>query len=214
MLRRQIAFVAVTVALLGCTQEKTSPTSFEIRTPLFAVGANSDINLGTHLTGDEEVFTPPTVGGSTPVDSRAQGQAIFRVNEDGTRVDFRLIASNINNVIMAHIHCGRAGTNGPIRMWLYPVPPPPAVLGPFGTPVAAGGGRQSGVLSSGSFNPTGVTCPAANVGGAFDMPLLQAIRAGLTYANVHTNDGAGTNNTGPGDFQSGEIRGQIDHSNH
>jgi hypothetical protein len=31
----------------------------------------------------------------------------------------------------------------------------------------------------------------------------------LIYANVHTDDGQGEDNTGPGDFPSGEIRGQL-----
>ena len=35
------------------------------------------------------------------------------------------------------------------------------------------------------------------------------IEAGRTYVNVHTNDGAGDPNTGPGDFPGGEVRGQI-----
>jgi hypothetical protein len=216
MLRRQIAFVAVAAALIGCTEEKSSPTSFEIRTPLFAVGANSGINLGTHLTGDEE-FLVVAPGAPHPSDSKAQGQAIFRVNDDGTRVDFRLIATNINNVFMAHIHCGRPNSNGPIRMWLYPVPPPPAVLGQTGTALPPGGGRHSGVLSASSFNPTGLVCPAIVVNGVTihsAEPLLDAIRAGRTYVNVHTNDGVGSANTGPGDFPGGEIRGQIDHDNH
>ncbi len=216
MLRRQIAFVAVTAALIACTEEKTSPTSFEIRTPLFAVGANSDINLGTHLTGDEE-FLAVAPDAPHPRDSTAQGQAIFRVNDDGTRVDCRLIATNINNVFQAHIHCGLPNSNGPIRMWLFPVPPPPAVLGQNGTALPPGGGRQSGVLSASSFNPTGIVCPAISANGLVihpAEPLLDAIRAGRTYVNVHTNDGVGSGNTGPGDFPGGEIRGQIDHENH
>jgi hypothetical protein len=46
------------------------------------------------------------------------------------------------------------------------------------------------------------------------MPVLDAMRAGLTYVNVHTKSHdlpANTNNTGPGDFPGGEIRGQLDH---
>jgi hypothetical protein len=66
-------------------------------------------NPGTTLRGEEEVFTPAIPGDPTPADSRAQGQAIFRVSADGATVDFRLIAANIDNVIMAHIHCGRFG---------------------------------------------------------------------------------------------------------
>jgi hypothetical protein len=204
MLRRQIAFGAITVLLVGCTGDQPAPTGFEVRAPLFAIGGggggNGDFNLGTHLTGDEEVFTPVPPDAPTPADSRAQGQAIFRVSADGSTVDFRLIASNIDNVFMAHIHCGPSGTNGPVRMWLYPV------IGPVGAPGPSGSGPQNGVLASGTFNPTGVTCPDGTA-------LLDAIRAGLTYVNVHTNDGVGAPNTGPGDFPGGEIRGQLDDEN-
>lgn len=88
-------------------------------------------------------------------------------------------------------------------MWLYPVIGPSGAQGPNGT------GRHNGVLATGTFSPTGVICPASAVGT--DMPLLDAMRAGLTYVNVHTNNGVGTTNTGPGDFPGGEIRGQLDH---
>ena len=211
MLRRGIALGAITALLIGCTADKPAPTGFEVSAPLFAVGGNSggngDVNLGTHMTGAEEVCLPPSCTVSTPADSRAQGQAVFRVNGDGTAVDFRLIASNIDNVFMSHIHCGRPGQNGPIRMWLYPGTP-----GPTGTPGPSGSGPQNGVLASGTFDPRGVICPASAVGQ--NMPLLDAIRAGLTYVNVHTNDGVAPANTGPGDFPGGEIRGQLDDHNH
>jgi len=39
--------------------------------------------------------------------------------------------------------------------------------------------------------------------------LIDQIEAGNAYANVHTNDGVGATNTGPGDFPGGEIRGQV-----
>ena len=191
MLRRQIAFGAITVVIVGCTADKPVPTGFEVRAPLFVVGGNADFNLGTHLTGDEEV---------PPVDTRAQGQAVFRVSADGSSVDFRLIASNIDNVTQAHIHCGASGTNGPIRMWLYPV------IGPTGAAGPNASGPQNGVLASGTFNPTGVICPDGRA-------LLAAMRAGLTYVNVHTNDGVAPPNTGPGDFPGGEIRGQLGDKN-
>ena len=202
MLKRLAALGAV-VVFAACTADKPAPTAaFEVRAPLFVVGGNADFNLGTHMTGDEEVCPACTV--STPADSRAQGEAIFRVSADGSTVDFRLIASNIDNVFMSHIHCGRPGENGPIRIWLYPGTP-----GPTGTPGPAGSGAQNGVLASGTFSPTGVVCPASAVGQ--DMPILTAMRNGLTYVNVHTNDGVGAVNTGPGDFPGGEIRGQLDH---
>ncbi|MFL5584726.1 MAG: CHRD domain-containing protein [Gemmatimonadaceae bacterium] len=207
MLRGKIGLGAIAALLVGCTSDKPVPTAFEVRAPLFVRGGNTDINLGTHLAGANEIFTPATSGGPAPADSRAQGEAIFRVNDDGT-VDFRLIASNIHNVIMSHIHCGNANVNGPIRMWLFPV------IGPSGAALPVGLEDQNGVLASGTFTLGTVTCPATSVGrpqGAQDMPLLEAIRAGLTYVNVHTNDGVAPTNTGPGDFPGGEIRGQLTH---
>jgi CHRD domain-containing protein len=195
MMRRTVLLCAIAVLGVGCASDQPAPTAVELRVPLFVAGGNGDFNLGTHLTGDEEV---------PPRDTRAQGEAIFRVSDDESSVDFRLIASNIDNVIMAHIHCGRFGENGPIIMWLYPG------TGLTGTPVASGGGPQNGVLASGTFAvPPGAMCLAANVGR--NMSLLEAMRAGLTYVNVHTNDGVAPINTGPGDFPGGEIRGQIDH---
>ncbi len=201
MMRRSVGACAVGALLAACAGDRGAATGSEFTAPLFAVGGNTDINMGTHMRGDEEVLVVPE-GAPHPADSPAQGQATFRVNDDGT-VDFKLIASNIDNVIMAHIHCGRAGQNGPIRMWLAPV------IGPAGAPLPPGGGAQDGVLASGTFNPTGIICPAANVGS--NMPLLDAMRAGLAYVNVHTNDGVAPTNTGPGDFPGGEVRGQIDH---
>jgi hypothetical protein len=202
MLRKRIGVVAAAVLLAGCTADKPEPTGFEVRAPLFAMGGNAAFNLGTHLTGDEEVFTPTPPSTATPADSRAQGQAIFRVNADGSAVDFRLIASNIDNAFMAHIHCGAAGSNGPVRMWLHPVIGTTAPVG--GAPLILG--PQNGVLASGTFDPRGVTCPDGTA-------LLTAIRNGGTYVNVHTNDGAGAANTGPGDFPGGEIRGQLGDDN-
>lgn len=199
MMLKRIVLMGCLAAVASCTSDQPTPTGFEATAPLFVMGGNSAINLETHLTGDEEVLIVAS-GAPHPSDSRAQGQAIFRVN--GNTVDFRLIATNIENVVQAHIHCGRPGENGPIRIWLFPQ------IGTSGSALPAiERGRQNGVLNAGTFDASGVSCPAANVGTA--MPLLDAIRAGLTYVNVHTNNG-GTPNTGPGDFPGGEIRGQID----
>jgi hypothetical protein len=189
MYTRCVAAAAAAVLVGGCGADRPAPSELEMSAPVFVVGERS--NLGTHMTGAEEVFVPAVPGGPTPAESQAQGQALFRVQSDGS-VSFRLIAANIENVIMAHIHCGRFGENGPIRMWLYPV------IGPTGAPAPSGGGPQNGVLATGSFSPDGLVCPAANVG--VDTPLLDAMRAGLTYVNVHTNDGVGRSGHRPGRF--------------
>jgi CHRD domain len=201
--RVRTCVVALAVsASLGCAPEQSGPTDI-ITLPLFAKGGNGDMNINTHLGGEEEVLVVPE-GAAHPSDSRAQGQAIFRVNSDGT-VDVRLIASNIDNVVQSHIHCGRFGENGPIRIWLFPT------VGTSGSALTGPTGSQNGILAEGTFDPTGLVCPAANVGTT--MPVLDAMRSGLAYVNVHTNDGVAPTNTGPGDFPGGEIRGQVGDKN-
>lgn len=153
-----------------------------------AVGDIRD-NFGTHLKGRYEV----------PVrDTNAQGQAIFRVADDGQSVDYKLIAANIDNAFMAHIHMAPAGVNGPIVVWLYPSTAP--VPGPLGQ------GRIDGVIAEGTFTAANFVGPLA---GHPMSDLLNAIGAGNAYVNIHTNDGVDGVNTGPGDFPGGEVRGQL-----
>jgi len=146
-------------------------------------------NVGTHLKGRYEVPLRNT---------DAQGQAIFRVSDDGQSVDYKLIASNIDNAFMAHIHMGSSTVAGPIVVWLFPSTAP--VPGPVGS------GRHDGVLAEGTFTAANLVGPLA---GHPLSDLLAAIQSGNAYVNVHTNDGQGAANTGPGDFPGGEIRGQL-----
>jgi hypothetical protein len=39
--------------------------------------------------------------------------------------------------------------------------------------------------------------------------VAELMDTGQAYVNVHTNDGVGAPNSGPGDFPGGEIRGDI-----
>src|SRR5438309_561267 len=123
---------AVTCACSGSGRTPTAATTYTA--PLQVQAAQPDgiaKNRRTHPSGDQEPFTPATPGGPTPADSKGQGQAIFQIADDGKSVDYKLIASNIDNAFMAHIHCGPAGVNGPIVVWLYPSTAP--VPGPTGT---------------------------------------------------------------------------------
>jgi hypothetical protein len=146
-------------------------------------------NYSVHLSSDEEV--PPVV--DLVIDSQAQGQAIFHLSEDGTALEYKLIASNIENVIMAHIHLGPVGCNCPVVAFLY-------------GPVAPGGGRTDGVLAEGTITAANLIGPLA---GRPLSDLVEAMNTGGAYVNVHTNDGIAPPNTGPGDFPGGEIRGQL-----
>lgn len=146
-------------------------------------------NSSAHLSGDFEV----------PVrDTQGQGQAIFNVSSDGTSLEYKLIASNIENVFMAHIHRGVPGENGPIVVWLYPSTAP--VPGP------AGAGRTDGVLAQGTITAANLVGPLA---GQPLSALVELMNSDRAYANVHTSDGDATPNEGPGDFPGGEIRGNL-----
>ena len=123
-----------------------------------------------------------------PRDTLAQGEAIFQLSPDGTELSYRVNASNIENVIGAHIHLGAAGVNGPNVFFL------------FGPGVPAGGGRTNGVLATGTI--------AAATYPPFPL-LINDIKAGNVYIDVNTNDGDSPINTGPGDFVIGEIRGPL-----
>ncbi|MGH7455091.1 MAG: CHRD domain-containing protein, partial [bacterium] len=81
----------------------------------------------------------------------------------------------------------------------------PVVAFLFGS-VAPGGGRTDGVLAQGTITAANLVGPLA---GHPLSDLISAMRAGNTYVNVHTNDGVGLPDTGPGDFPGGEVRGQI-----
>jgi hypothetical protein len=131
----------------------------------------------THLTGDQEV--PAN-------DSRAQGQAIFRLSADGTELHYRLIVANIQNVTQAHIHVGPATGTGPISVWLYPSSPPLQLIA----------GRSSGVLAEGVITADDLVGPLL---GMTLVDLLDEILAGNAYVNVHTSQ-----------FAPGEVRGQLD----
>jgi CHRD domain len=197
------------LAVMGaCSDAVRTPTQPETLTANVQVTSASHAgtahNHRTHLSGEEEVFTPAP-GALSPADSLAQGQAIFQVSPNGASVDYRLIASNIENITQAHIHCAPAGTNGPIVMWLYPSPT-------VTVPEPGGAGRHDGVLAEGTFTNAHVlpTSAAECPGGVQTLAsLLNRIREGNAYVNVHTSDGVAPPNTGPGDFPGGELRGQI-----
>lgn len=138
-------------------------------------------SFSASLSGSEEV---------PPVPTTATGTATFSIS--GSQITYTVNVMNLQNAVVSHIHIAPVGENGPIRMNLCGT----------GAPLP-GCTSGTGVLASGT-NGTTVGTPTIT----FDS-LVSAMRAGNTYVNVHTDDGVGQPNTGPGDMASGEIRGQI-----
>jgi hypothetical protein len=134
-------------------------------------------------------FTAPLNGGEEvpSVDTRAHGVGIFQLSADGSELSYRLIASNIENVMMAHIHCcADPGVNAGVVVWLYPQdgPPPQTIAG-----------RHSGTLATGTITTEDLVGDFAELSLA---DLVDEIIAGNAYVNVHTTQNPG-----------GEIRGQL-----
>jgi hypothetical protein len=191
-----IAFVA------ACSPQTASPTA-PISVPVFERGTTASPqsnggNFGTPLASREEVMPPGVVN-----DSRARGNATFQLSADGSELSYQLSVANIDNAFMSHIHLAAAGTNGPIVVWLYPSTAP--------SPAPVAGGRLDGVIARGTITAANLVGPLS---GQPLSALLEALRNGTAYVNVHTNDGVDPQNTGPGDFPGGEIRGQVEHRGH
>ena len=149
-----------------------------------AAAAAFNGNWSDHLSGGQEV--PANA-------SQGQGQATFRLSDDGLALEYKLIASNVDNVIVSHIHLGAEGVNGPVVVFLY-------------GPVAPGAGRQTGVLATGTITAANLVGPLA---GQPLSALVEAMKADGAYVNLHTNDGVAPTGTGPGDLPGGELRAQI-----
>jgi hypothetical protein len=113
---------------------------------------------------------------------------ILKINEDETEVYYKLIASNIQEVEVAHIHCGEEGVNGPPVVFLF---------GPVAEGVAPNGILAEGTFDASDFIARGAS--AACVGGlATFADFIARLRSGGTYVNAHSDD-----------LPGGEIRGQI-----
>lgn len=134
-------------------------------------------NFTAHLSGAEEV---------PAVETLATGQAVFQVERDGTALRYRLIVANVEDVLQAHIHLAPAGQNGGVVAFLYPPGPPPQLIPE----------RTDGVLQTGTITADDLR---GGLAGASLDDLLEEIRSGDAYVNVHTTANPG-----------GEIRGQID----
>lgn len=143
------------------------------------------------LTGYEEVPAISTTG---------NGSFQARIDRNGQQISYRLSYADLEgDVLQAHIHIGQRAVNGQIVAFLCSnlASPPP------GTPACptAPGTVEGTIEPADVLNTTNPPPPTAGQGieaGAFD-ELVDAIKAGVTYANVHSTKWPG-----------GEIRAQLE----
>jgi hypothetical protein len=149
--------------------------------------SSAETTYTAKLSGSEHV--PDAVA------TDATGDLQLVVSADGRKVRYVVTVKDLLNPAAADMHLGPAGANGPLVVKLFPVGGAAPKKGPF-----------SGVLAQGTFDASDLIGPLT---GADLEELLEQVRAGSAYINVHTNDGVDPPNSGPGDYRLGEIRGQI-----
>jgi hypothetical protein len=123
-----------------------------------------------------------------PVDTNAAGFARFTLNADETEISYQLIVANIDGVTQAHIHCGAPDVAGPVVAFLYG-------FNPVG--VTVNGTLAEGTITEANVIPR-ADSPACPGGVATLADIIEKMRTGGAYANVHTLT-----------WPAGEIRGPI-----
>jgi hypothetical protein len=147
---------------------------------------------------EESQFSAKMTGASQlpePTTSKATGEMKLVVSADGRKISYTLSVANLRNPSGSDMHLGPDTANGPAVVKLFPLRGAGAKKGDF-----------SGVLSEGTITAGDLAGPML---GSPLADLIEQIRDGNTYVNVHTDDGVPPANSGPGDYHLGEIRGQI-----
>jgi len=166
--------LAIGVAVLGVVATTTAALA----------GDSAKRQFRANLSGYEEVPTlsTPGVGTFRAAVSRSSDEIRYELHYDALE----------SQVLQSHIHLGAPAVNGGITAFLCTN----LGNGPAGTPACP----DPPATVTGTITPDQVTAGASAQGigaGEFN-ELVAAMRAGATYANVHSQ-------TRPG----GEIRGQI-----
>jgi hypothetical protein len=142
-----------------------------------AFATSSGLRFYAALSGEQEV---------PPVETTSSARGLVFFDAGFSRVHVRIDLRGPLDVVGAHFHCGRAGTNGPVAF---------GIMNPG--PLLEVSDRTRVTLTNADF--TGADCvdavgrPVNNIAA-----LALAMRDGLIYLNVHTP-------TAPG----GEVRGQM-----
>ena len=123
--------------------------------------------------------------GPKPADTDAKGEITFQLDEKNQERIYKLEVREIKGVYMAHLHIGPSSKQGPIAVWLYPPrdndTEERCIEGEYNETIAEGVIRPEDMKKGVTFNE-----------------LIEAMRHGNAYVNVHTKQ-----------FVPGEIRGQV-----
>jgi CHRD domain-containing protein len=169
---KPVAVVTVAIAVLAMVLIVSQPA---VATTLFS----------SSMVGADEAAP-------AAVSTGAHGFFFGTLNDAETQLDYALLYFGLEGgaLLFAHIHLGQPGVNGGVAVFLCGGTPPQSNKPPC---------PPSGTVITGSIVATDVIGPGAQGISAGEFSeLVRAMKAGLTYSNVHTTN-----------FGSGEIRGQI-----
>jgi hypothetical protein len=161
----------------------------------FAIAGLTLALVATAALGDDKSKASARLTGyeETPQTLSSTGSGAFRATIDDQNREIRYsltIGGLQTNILFAHVHFGQRATSGGVSAFLCGGGSKPA-------PCPANGTVEGTITPADVIGPTGQGIAA----GEWD-ELVAAMRAGFTYANVHTSA-----------FQGGEIRGQINDKN-
>jgi CHRD domain len=156
----------------------------------FCASAQAE-KIEADLIGFREVPSVSTV---------ASGEFHATINPGDQSIDYELRYSGLQGTVQqGHIHVAQLSVNGSIVIWLCQTATPfldPAKLAPQCPPGKATEAVVTGHITAANVIAGATTSQQLAAGNL--AAVIEAIRAGFAYANVHTN-------LSPG----GEIRGQI-----
>jgi hypothetical protein len=129
------------------------------------------------------------------ISTEASGEFSAKLSEDETSFEYELSYENLSGTVsQGHIHLAQRGVNGGIHVWLCQTT---TNVDPTGlAPTCPQSGTVTGTITA--ANVIAPMTPQGIAAGEF-AELVEAMRAGVTYANVHSLP----------QFPGGEIRGQI-----
>jgi CHRD domain len=167
------------------------------------VGASAPSAQGFGSDDDDDRTSTDLIGYQEVPAISTEGEGTFRARMiDDDAFKFRLTYEDLSSpVLQSHIHFGQKSVNGGISVFLCSN----LGNGPAGTAACPpNGGTVTGTITADDVvGPGQAATPNQGIEpGEFD-ELLDAIRAGVAYVNVHTDT-----------FKSGEIRGQLGHRHH
>lgn len=173
---RRLATVIAVSAAVAATMTQSGATADDSR------GARNTV--AERLAGYQE----------DPLALSTTGTGVFRaeINEEAQQISWRLSYSALEGTVtQAHIHFGGRAQSGGISVFLCTN----QGNGPVGTQACP----PAPATVTGTITPTDIIGPAGQgiTAGQF-AEFVAAIRAGTTYANVHSSM-----------YPAGEIRGQL-----